>query len=944
LETKVRRIHPQLPLFLIEFGPRNLVYTPGSLSVLTPEESVAAEEAWKGHALSDRFARLSVTLESLEHGAETALDEYRSRMLSPFAPECLTVYLSNFCNLNCPYCFASQDSPRSSISRYPVSREQAILDEKAIEAAARFVIDNCRLKNKPFVLAVHGGGEPTVHWDVVKRIRSLTVRLAAESGVEWRGYIATNGVLTTDPHTPGAIELIAERAGWLARNFDTVGLSCDGPPEIQDRLRPLREGRSSLFVERTADAVREAGGCLEVRATITPETVALQSEIVEYLFRRLGASQVRFEPVYRAGNGGFRLQDASDYLRYFLAAQKRARELGCSLDCSGVRLDEPHGPYCDILSNNLRMVPGGSVTTCFVQVDSRNGADRVIGHYDRQRSGLDLDFERIASYKQEAQRIPNACHDCLNQLHCARSCPDHCTISSAGRATRTPETQDVSDVYGATEQARFRCVVNRQLAVAWILEAAREIESEERRSPDIVVQGETSNQHRTGLAELLRSAPEGIDRAGAAAQWETARLLYPVELRQTPGPVWTKQPWEIAGATAWTEACRRAAADEGANALSIYLHVPLCEGRCKFCGCLADPLAHHEPTRAGFVTALLSEIDLWVDAAPALACRPATTVHWGGGTPLSLGQADFAKLSDRLVARLGISSETEIAVESTSRDCTPENLAFLRSIGCRRLHVGVQTLEKDVRKHIGRRENPQTVLRRLRDALETGFAVSVDLIYGLPGQSLAGLVDTVRRLIALGIHGFSLYRLGLSNRNRRAMNKLGASSSDPLPDFTFLAVLEQILLENGYCKNHFDHYARPEDRSLYLRHALRGEDLLAFGPTADGVFSDFVYRHTGLAAYLRNCPANGPALEGGITKPLALRAVERATAALMCGYFEESLIPDLHVRSLLERWLSHGLLRREGEETSYTLTASGSWCVDFMIHDVERMSAAETSV
>ena len=167
----------------------------------------------------------------------------------------------------------------------------------------------CVQKDKPFHLVLHGGGEPTVHPSLIERITDMTKNIAGKYGLDWFGYLATNGVMSES------------RAGWAAGLFSLIGLSCDGPPDIQDTLRPMPNGEgSSKIVERTARAISESGGAFLIRTTITPQTVHRQEEIVEYLHKRLGAAIIRIEPVYRAGrNTGISLspQPTGSFRRQF---------------------------------------------------------------------------------------------------------------------------------------------------------------------------------------------------------------------------------------------------------------------------------------------------------------------------------------------------------------------------------------------------------------------------------------------------------------------------------------------------------------------------------------------------------------------------------------------------------------------------------------------------
>ena len=403
----IHRLDPELPLFRATRGESAVFYAPGHVAAgFTGELVECAEQA---RAAWQRLAEAT------------------------FAPECLTLYLNNRCNLACGYCFAAAGRDGAS----------GRIDEPAALGAARLVARSCAAKGKRFHLVLQGGGEPTLDWDLVVRLVEGTRAIAAEAGVGWWGFLATNGVMPE------------ERAAWLGRQLDLVDISCDGPPMVQDRQRPLAGGGpTSSSVERTARALREAGGRFLVRATITPETVERQSEIVTYLHEVLGAREMRFEPVYRAE--AFRPDRAEWFVEHFLDAQREARTCQCDLAFAGSRLDEIHGPYCHALRDVLHVLPDGTATACFLHTDGRaaEAAGMAIGSWDDARGEFTLDTERIAAIRRKALELPTVCRECVNAFHCARECPERCAVTDA-----------------APEAPSFRCLVQRRLAEEWILQA-----------------------------------------------------------------------------------------------------------------------------------------------------------------------------------------------------------------------------------------------------------------------------------------------------------------------------------------------------------------------------------------------------------------------------------------------------------------------------------------
>jgi radical SAM protein with 4Fe4S-binding SPASM domain len=338
-----------------------------------------------------------------------------------------------------------------------------VVNKRVVSAAARLVAKNCAGKGKRFVLVLHGGGEPTIHWGLIKGIVSLSRVVAQEYGIPWFGYIATNGVMAES------------RALWLGRHFDVVGLSCDGPPEIQDRQRCLHNGgASSFFVERTAHMIKDAGGEVEVRSTITPETIERQAEIVSYIYRKLGASTIRLEPAYCGHNRSehrFTGEDADRFATQFLEAQDLATSLGCTLSFSGVRPDEIHGPYCDVLRNVLRLTPDGAATACFFSTGSHDttGRQLQIGGIDESTGEFALDMDRIDAFRQKASAIPGACRECINSYSCTRACPDSCSVLHHGWQNMPSNNNQ------RKESTEFRCLVHQKLTLAWLLKFARRL-------------------------------------------------------------------------------------------------------------------------------------------------------------------------------------------------------------------------------------------------------------------------------------------------------------------------------------------------------------------------------------------------------------------------------------------------------------------------------------
>jgi len=375
--------------------------------------------------------------------AELAVAESRRWQEGPFTPECLTLYMNNECNLGCVYCYTD-----------PSPEPAARLELETIGAAAEVVADGCRQKGRPFYAVFHGGGEPILHRERAERALSLLNAVTSAHDVELLRYVATNGVMPE------------EKAVWLARHFDLIGLSCDGPADVQNSQRPRWDGQAtSHVVERTGRILREEGCRFHVRTTITAATLHRQAEIADYICHQFSPEEIHFEPVYIGGRTkaalGLDASQASEFVTHFLEAREVARERGILLMSSGSRPDAIHGPYCHVFRDTLNLVPGGVATGCFEVTDALRAEEKgaTIGALNRETGWFEVDHARVRELRRRLGCIPAECADCFNRYHCVRECPDRCPLDGKDDA---PEPG-------------FRCRVQKGLAYATLRETAERL-------------------------------------------------------------------------------------------------------------------------------------------------------------------------------------------------------------------------------------------------------------------------------------------------------------------------------------------------------------------------------------------------------------------------------------------------------------------------------------
>ena len=306
---------------------------------MTLVESAQADQMEK-HYLKEQYTVVKNTptanfSNKFQKLAKAAQQNWIAKTTASFRPECLTLYLSNLCNLGCKYCFAANIDG----SRMPLEKNNAlnplfpILNIEQVKAAAQIVAKNCSDKKLDFKLVIHGGGEPTLHWNLLKEIVHVTKAIAKAHNIGWWGYIATNGIFP------------AEHAKWLALNFDLIGLSVDGPPDIQNKYRPKINGATTAdLVKETAKIFNASKANYKLRTTIHPDNLVRQTEIFLYLYQQFSPQSISFEPVYQSGRGinkAFTPRDATAFVSHFLATQKIASNLNLSL----IHISEPTRPY-----------------------------------------------------------------------------------------------------------------------------------------------------------------------------------------------------------------------------------------------------------------------------------------------------------------------------------------------------------------------------------------------------------------------------------------------------------------------------------------------------------------------------------------------------------------------------------------------------------------------
>jgi putative oxygen-independent coproporphyrinogen III oxidase len=275
------------------------------------------------------------------------------------------------------------------------------------------------------------------------------------------------------------------------------------------------------------------------------------------------------------------------------------------------------------------------------------------------------------------------------------------------------------------------------------------------------------------------------------------------------------------------------------RAFGVYVHVPFCRVRCGYCdfNTYTSSELGGGADQASYAATATAELDLAagvLDAA-GLPARPASTVFFGGGTPTLLPAADLAGLLRAVRDRFGLAPDAEVTTEANPDSVTPESLAALADAGFTRVSFGMQSAVPRVLAVLDRTHDPARVPQAVAWARDAGLAVSLDLIYGTPGESLDDWRTSLDAALACEPDHLSAYALVVEEGTRMAARVRRGEL--PLPDDDTLAdayeVADAVLTGAGYDWYEVSNWARtPDDACRHNLGYWRGDDWWGVGPGA----------------------------------------------------------------------------------------------------------------
>jgi len=261
----------------------------------------------------------------------------------------------------------------------------------------------------------------------------------------------------------------------------------------------------------------------------------------------------------------------------------------------------------------------------------------------------------------------------------------------------------------------------------------------------------------------------------------------------------------------------------------IYLHVPFCRRKCGYCDFYS--VAPGPGLVEAYVEALAREISLRAEEAPP---APARTLYAGGGTPSLLSAGQWRRILDALREAFPLALE-ELTLEANPAGLGEAYLAELREMGFDRLSLGVQSFDDGELRLLGRRHDAGEARRAVRAARAAGFEeISLDLVYGIPGQGLESWERSIEAALALDPGHVSAYELTLSPDTplgrRAARGEIPRPPADAVPAYYFLLV--DRLAAAGLEAYEISNFARPGRACRHNLNYWRRGPYLGFGPAA----------------------------------------------------------------------------------------------------------------
>ena len=348
--------------------------------------------------------------------------------------------LSDYCNFRCKYCYAS-----------PAAEKHRVFDRQMAMDIVKFVLDNTIEKNeKECVLSFHGGGEPMLQFDLIKKCVEFAKAYIHEKrcdDIEIKPMIVTNGYLSM------------EQIDWLAENMASIQVSFDGPEIIQNDQRPLTDGGGThdRVLKTINRLIERKANHLLIKSTISQKHVEEMDQIAKYMCESIDIYRFHFGAVLDFGRApltGYCEPDADLFIKGALQAQQIAAQYGKKIVVSLAQETFPNtrDEFCGLTSPNFSITLDGKVTACYevMKVTDSRSDMYFYGKYNKLTRCFEFNTERIKKLVCLTTENIDRCKNCFAKWQCAGDCQSRWFDSETGELIKGED---------------FRCRVNRALVL-----------------------------------------------------------------------------------------------------------------------------------------------------------------------------------------------------------------------------------------------------------------------------------------------------------------------------------------------------------------------------------------------------------------------------------------------------------------------------------------------
>ena len=363
--------------------------------------------------------------------------------------------------------------------------------------------------------------------------------------------------------------------------------------------------------------------------------------------------------------------------------------------------------------------------------------------------------------------------------------------------------------------------------------------------------------------------------------------------------------------------------DRKEQELELYAHIPFCVRKCGYCDFLSGTA--EESTREAYLLALAREIRR--AGQDAEGCR-AVSVFFGGGTPTVLTGGQLSRLLSEIKKSFRLAGDCEITLEANPGTLDPEKLRLCREAGFNRISIGCQSADNRELRRLGRIHTWEEFLEGFRQAREAGFSnINVDLMSGIPGQTLVSWETSLRKTAELGPEHISAYSLILEEGTPFYENREKLDLPDEDTERRMYERTGEILEEYGCRQYEISNYAREGYRCRHNLGYWTGREYLGLGLGASSLWRDTRFRNTdSMEEYLKDS-GNLPKIRREEEK---LSASDRQSEYMILGLrlmegislagFRETFGTDVRKvwPGVLEKYEGYGLLEEAAGRLKFT--------------------------